>query len=264
MPILPADEPHQARHVAESFGADAERYDRARPRYPAAVIDRIVAALPGPDVLDVGTGTGIAALQFAAAGCRVLGVEVDPRMAAVARQRGLEVEVSGFETWEPAGRTFDGVVAGQTWHWIDPATGAAQAARVLRPGGRIALFWNVVQPPAGLAGAFAAVYRRVVPDLPYDPAADAVDSYARGLLKLADGLRDTGRFAEPDQWRHDWSHTYTRAQWLDLLPTFGGHHLLAEQQMADLAAGIGAAVDEAGGAFPAAYATLTLTAATRH
>ena len=50
-------EPHQARQVAESFGADAERYDRARPSYPGALVERIVAASPGPDVLDAGCGT---------------------------------------------------------------------------------------------------------------------------------------------------------------------------------------------------------------
>jgi hypothetical protein len=43
--------------VAESFGSDAERYDRARPSYPAALVERIVAASPGPGVLDVGCDT---------------------------------------------------------------------------------------------------------------------------------------------------------------------------------------------------------------
>jgi hypothetical protein len=63
MPAIPpgsvprsTPESHQAREVAESFGSDAERYDRARPSYPAAMVDRIVAASPGPDVLDVGCG----------------------------------------------------------------------------------------------------------------------------------------------------------------------------------------------------------------
>ena len=63
--------------MAESFGADAERYDRTRPRYPGALVERIIAGSPGLDVLDVGTGTGIAARQFQAAGCKVLGVEPD-------------------------------------------------------------------------------------------------------------------------------------------------------------------------------------------
>src|SRR5215831_1452321 len=183
--VRPADRaPHQHRQVAESFGADPERYDRARPRYPGALVDRIVAASPGPDVLDVGIGTGIAARQFQAAGCRVLGVDVDARMAGLARQRGLEAEVSAFEAWDPAGRTFDAVIAAQAWHWVDPVTGAAQAARVLRPGGRLAAFWNVMQPPPGMADAFAAVYRRVAPDLPFTPwSRPALDVYSGMFTK---------------------------------------------------------------------------------
>jgi ubiquinone/menaquinone biosynthesis C-methylase UbiE len=82
------NESHQYRQVAESFGADAERYDRTRPSYPAALVERIVAASPGPAVLDVGCGTGIAARQFQAAGCRVLGVDPDARMADLAGRAG--------------------------------------------------------------------------------------------------------------------------------------------------------------------------------
>jgi len=140
---------HRHRQVAESFGADAERFDRARPSYPVALVERIVAASPGPAVLDVGCGTGIAARQFQAAGCRVLGVDPDPRMAGLARQSGVEVEVAAFEAWDPAGRVFDAVIAGQAWHWVDPVAGAVKAAQVLRPGGRLAVFWNAFQPRPG-------------------------------------------------------------------------------------------------------------------
>lgn len=63
--------PHRAREVAESFGEDPLRYERTRPRYPDAMVQRVVAALPGLQVLDVGLGTGIAARQFQAAGCTV-------------------------------------------------------------------------------------------------------------------------------------------------------------------------------------------------
>jgi len=57
----PGLESHEYRQVAESFGADAEQYDRARPSYPGALVDRIVGGRAGLDVLDVGCGTGIAA-----------------------------------------------------------------------------------------------------------------------------------------------------------------------------------------------------------
>jgi SAM-dependent methyltransferase len=162
----PAQVSHLQRQVAEGFGAEAGRYDRARPSYPADLVERIIAASPGPDVLDVGCGTGISARLFAAAGCRVLGIDPDPRMAELARQRGTETEVAKFEDWEPAGRTFDAVVAAQAWHWVDPVAGAAKAAAVLRPGGRLAVFWNAFGPPEDLRAAFAGVYHRVLPDSP--------------------------------------------------------------------------------------------------
>ena len=59
-----------------------------------------------------------------------LGIGVDAPMAKSARQHGLEVET--FEDWDPAGRRLDAVAAGQTWHWVDPAAGAAKAAQVPR------------------------------------------------------------------------------------------------------------------------------------
>src|SRR5689334_20967558 len=96
-------EPHQARLVAESFGANAERYDRTRPRYPQALVNRIMAGARGREVLDVGVGTGVSARPFRAGGFRVFGVEVDPRMAAFARQDGFEVEVARFEDCDLAG-----------------------------------------------------------------------------------------------------------------------------------------------------------------
>src|ERR1700733_9233101 len=158
MPTLPPEparlESHQYRQGAEAVGVDPERYARARPSYPAALVGRIAAASPGPDVLDVGCGTGIAARQFQAAGCRVLGIEPDPRMADFARRSGLEVEVATFEGWDPADRTFDAVVAGTAWHWVDPAAGAAKAARILRPGGRLAPFHHVFPPAPEVTKAF--------------------------------------------------------------------------------------------------------------
>src|ERR1700677_18879 len=117
---LSASGSHRARTTAESFGSDAERYDRTRPRYPQVLVDRIVAESPGPDIVDVGIGTGVSAQLFQAAGSRVVGVEPDPRMAEFAQRRGFEVEVAKFEDWDQAGRTFDVLISGQAWHWVDP------------------------------------------------------------------------------------------------------------------------------------------------
>ncbi|MFE5331117.1 class I SAM-dependent methyltransferase [Embleya sp. NPDC056575] len=253
--------PHRHRETAESFGVDAERYDRTRPRYPQALVDRIVAAAPGPDILDVGCGTGIVGRRFRAAGCTVLGVDPDPRMAAWARGRGLDVEVATFEDWDPAGRAFDALVCGQAWHWVDPVAGAAKAARVLRPGGRLALFWNAASPAPELAASFAEIHRRLLPDslAPLPTPADIDRAYATMCAQAADGLRAAGAFAEPEQWRLDWRHTYTRDEWLDQVPTLGAYTRLAPDTSAELLAALGAAIDAAGGDVPVDYGTLTLT-----
>ena len=261
---MPTQRSHEAREMAESFGADARRYDRSRPRYPGIMVHAILADAPGPEVLDVGIGTGISALPFRAAGCRVLGVEVDERMAAIARDNGFEVDTAAFETWDPAGRAFDALISGQTWHWIDPVAGAAKAARVLRPAGRLALFWNVFDPAADVREAFAAVQRHVLPDAPLNPwARPALDGYTAILDHAADGLERTGAFCAPERWRFAWERDYTRDEWLDQLGTTGLTGRLAPEERTELLTRTGEAIDELGGSFSMPYVSVVLTAA-RH
>ncbi|MEO7195262.1 MAG: class I SAM-dependent methyltransferase [Pseudonocardiaceae bacterium] len=248
--------------MAESFGTDPERYDRARPRYPDALVQAVLAASPGFNVLDVGIGTGIAARQFHAAGCRVLGVDIDARMAEFARCGGLEVEVATFEAWDPAGRSFDALIAGQSWHWVDPVAGAAKAARALRPGGRLAVFWNVVQPSPEVAEAFSMVYRRVLPDSPRNFwVRPALDAYSVGFTKAADGIRGVGAFSDPEQWRFDWARSYNRDEWLEQLRTGGDASQIPPPQREELMAGTGAAIDQMGGSFTMRYTAVVITAA---
>jgi SAM-dependent methyltransferase len=255
--------------MAESFGVDAERYDRTRLRSPDAMVDRIVTASPGNDVLDVGCGTGIEARQFQAAGCTVLGVEPDTRMADFARRSGVEVEVATFEAWDAAGRTFDAVIAGTAWHWVAPVAGAAKAAQVLRPGGQLAAFWHVFEPPPEVAEAFAAVYRRVMPDSPFtappssdaQPTRSALDGYQALLTKAADGIREVDGFSDPEQWRFDWQQPYTRDEWLDQVPTHGALTQLPPDKLAEVLEGVGTAVDAIGGSFTMPYTTVVVTAA---
>ncbi|MHB1837600.1 MAG: class I SAM-dependent methyltransferase, partial [Solirubrobacteraceae bacterium] len=237
------------RPAAQSFGADPERYDRARPRYPEALIKRIAAEVHGGVVLDVGVGTGIVARQLQEAGCQVLGIDPDARLAAFARRSGVEVELSTFEAWEAGERKFDAIVSGESWHWVDPVAGAAKAAEVLRPGGRLAVFWNTGQPPARLDEAFHAVYRTVLPESLAARLERASIEAAQVAMcaRVTDGIRATGSFDEPEQWRFEWVQGYTREQWLDALLTTGG--VIAQEQLADLLQGVGEAIDAAGGRF---------------
>lgn len=250
------DDSHRDRSRAESFGAVAAQYDRARPSYPEALVRDLLMTNPH-DVLDVGCGTGKAGRLFAERGISVLGVEVDPAMAELARSHGLDVEVSGFEAWDDRGRRFELLISGQAWHWIDPAVGARRAREVLRPGGTVALFWNMDDVLDDDSAALDAVYKRVAPDLLDFRRTHRGGSRGRAeavaALELA-GFRDV---AERD---YPWQRIYTRDEWLDLLPTYSDHHLLPDDQRARLLAGIGTVIDEMGGTITASYGTHLISA----
>jgi SAM-dependent methyltransferase len=253
--------PHHHREIAESFGGEAERYDRARPRYPKELAEQILAGLPGNRTLDVGIGTGLSAIPFREAGADVVGVEVDERMAEVARARRFEVAVASFEQWDAEGRQFDAVVSGQTWHWIDPRGGARKARDLLRPGGRFAAFWNVADPPRDVALAFAEVYGSLDTGLPFVPwARPTSEGYDRILGTAAEGLRETRSFSEQRRLESEWQAVITRDAWLEQVPTMGGHNRIPEAQLVRLLRGLGEVVDENGGSFAMHYTTVALVA----
>lgn len=132
---------YEQRDRAESFGRGAERYDRTRPTYPAAMVEWLSSAGAGRAV-DVGCGTGQLARLLIESGWATTGVEADDRMAEVARSHGVTVEVATFEEWTGPTSAFDLVSSAQAWHWIDPKVGYAKAASHLVPGGRLAMIWN--------------------------------------------------------------------------------------------------------------------------
>ncbi|NUT46456.1 MAG: SAM-dependent methyltransferase, partial [Saccharothrix sp.] len=156
----------------------------------------------------------------------------------------------------------DAVVSGQTWHWVDPVAGAAQAARVLRPGGRLAVFWNVGRPPAELVEAFVDVYRRMLPEPLASRASSAYSQNGYGVFttKAVDGIRRAGGFGEPEEWRFEWDRTYTRDEWLDALPTSGAVALLSGSALDEIMTGVGAAIDAVGGVFTLRYTAVVVTA----
>jgi SAM-dependent methyltransferase len=223
---------HCERRRAESFGANAVRYDRCRPGYPAALIDELMAAAPRT-VLDVGCGTGKAGKLFLQRGCRVLGVEPDLRMAAVARHHGLEVEIARFEEWEPAGRSFDLLVSGQAWHWVEPAAGVAIAGSALRPGGWLAVFWNSLTHTPPVRAVLEAAYRDHAPELISNNIAlgtnPAPDS--SGHDQDQEAIASTGQFEAPARLRYEWVRTYTPELWLDELPTHSNHNGLSADRL---------------------------------
>jgi SAM-dependent methyltransferase len=250
---------HADRRRALSFGGVAARYDRARPGYPPALVDALLARGPGR-VLDVGCGTGKLGALLRERGCEVLGVEADERMAQVARQHGLEVEVAHFEHWDARGRTFDTVVSGQAWHWIDPVEGPRRAASALRCGGRLALVWNHLNHDSHVLAILSRIYERDAAELAATSMSlghERGDEFA-GHVAAVSG---SGLFGPIAAETFEWRMTYTRHRWIEFLCTTSDHILLDARTRRMLLADLARVIDqELGGQLGVGFRTYLLSA----
>jgi SAM-dependent methyltransferase len=151
-----------------SFDAWADDYDRYRPTYPDALFARIQRELElpqTPHVADLGAGTGRASAAMASIGWRVTAVEPGAPMLDVllqrAREDGLPIETvqatAEATGLEPA--AFDLATAAQAFHWFDKPAALAEMGRIVRPGGGLALFWNVRDEERS---PFVAEYHRIL------------------------------------------------------------------------------------------------------
>ena len=151
---------------ATSFGAAADVFDRARPSYPADAVDWILQSAP-VDVVDLGAGTGIFTRLLAGRG-NVIAVDPDPAMLAKITVPDVETLVGTAEHLPLEDDSADLIVAAQAWHWVDEALAIPEAARVLRPGGWLAMTWNT----RDLREPWIRALRDVVEDSPAEKVAD--------------------------------------------------------------------------------------------
>jgi ubiquinone/menaquinone biosynthesis C-methylase UbiE len=128
--------------LAQSFGAAAAEYERVRPEWPPAAVDRAAALLGlGRDakVVDLAAGTGKLTRLLAERFDRVVAVEPDERMRALAGDGAL---AGTAEAIPLADASADAVFVGDAFHWFDAPIALAEIARVLRPRGGLVLLWN--------------------------------------------------------------------------------------------------------------------------
>jgi SAM-dependent methyltransferase len=139
-----------ARDPKQRFSDRVDDYVRYRPGYPPGVADLLVARCglgPGRAVADVGSGTGIFSRLLLGTGARVYAVEPNAPMRAAAETalgddpRFHSVPGSAEATTLPAASA-DLATAAQAFHWFDPAKTRAELARIVKPGGFVALVWN--------------------------------------------------------------------------------------------------------------------------
>jgi SAM-dependent methyltransferase len=229
---------------ARSFDAVAELYDELRPRYPSALFDDLLALSDAPDapeVLEVGTGPGVATLPLAERGCRIVGLEPGSHLAAVARSRlvdfpAVEIRESTFEDAALDLGGFDLVVSASAWHWVDPAVGFDKAAQVLRPGGSLAVWWghgSIADPD--VRTDLRTVHERWAPNVgdsrygdgdgnPDDRVDDRQGRRRRSDMSRA--LAEHPDFGPAVARPHPFETTYDARQFVRLLDTYSDYRLL--------------------------------------
>jgi SAM-dependent methyltransferase len=136
-------DPDHAAH-ATSFGPVADIYERGRPPYPAAALDWLLPA-GRPRVVDLGAGTGKLTRQIRDRGLEVTAVEPSDGMLTQLRASvpGVTAVRGSAEKIPLPVASADVVLAAQAWHWVDSTAAVPEVARILTPGGRLGLLWNV-------------------------------------------------------------------------------------------------------------------------
>ena len=187
------------------FRRQAAVYARFRRDYTDPVYDAIAARAgdgAGRLAIDVGCGTGFVTASLARRGWRPVGVDLSAPMLASARAALPEAALirGRSEALPLRAATADLVTVGTAFHWMAPAPTLAEVARVLRPGGWMAVFWRITVPDSQAAEIVADVLARRGIDLPRGFTGDLAspDTFtgtaltAEARLRFESTLRLTG------------------------------------------------------------------------
>jgi len=181
------------RAAATGFARSVEAYERGRPDYPPeaiAYLQRELELRAGRTVVDLAAGSGKLTRQLVALGCEVIAVEpVDEMRAAIGA--GIRTLKGTAEAIPLPDASADAVTVAQAFHWFDGPKALAEIARVLRPGGALALVWN--RRPVESSPLHAAISEII------NPYRDDAPAHATGAW------RDAFASGELTEWTYAWS-----------------------------------------------------------
>lgn len=225
MPTI--DRSQRAVRRPESFDEVADLYAAARPAYPKALVDDLLALAAlrsGCRGLEIGAGTGQLTVPLAERGVRLIAVERGRNLARLLERRLVQFAhvsavVADFDEWDAPVDPFDVVVAATAFHWLNPSTRVSKCAGLLRPGGTLAIVhthWGCGEPHDRFTREGQRCYARWDPT--FDPGFRPPGP--EDLPDRNEELEASGFFDEVVHRRYVCRHTYDARAYCNLLGTF--------------------------------------------
>lgn len=178
-----------------TFDRVAALYDRARAAYPDSVVQEMIeiaGVQPGSRVLEVGCGTGQLTRSLVAYNLELTAIDPAPAAVGVARRNvgeSVEWQVTTFEDHMCREHTLDLIVSAGAFHWVDPDVGATKPARLLRPGGWLAIL--------AIGERYDEPFASALMDLWVEHSDDGGAWRYRTSPTIGDWLSASGLYAEP-------------------------------------------------------------------
>ena len=224
--LPPSDEPVDFRRQATSYAQYRQDYS---PGLYAAIAARTGAA-DGRHAADVGCGTGFVTAALRTRGWKAVGIDFSAPMLAEARRARLPLARAVAEAIPLRDASVALVTSGTAFHWFAPATTVAEFARVLVPGGYVALFWRYPAPGQPYMRLVADTLRSIgaaVPDVfegitvhPSNPFADSPLD-AEPPLTIATDLRFTAESFHGYIATLEWARRFAGARHDEFLDRLG-------------------------------------------
>lgn len=235
-------------------------YDAIRPRYPMPILQSIESyaqLTPESHIVEIGPGTGQASEYFINKGYRLTGIDLGPDLVAYcrnkfARHANADFVHASFEKWQPL-RTYDLMLAAQSFHWIEPQFGLQKAASLLVPNGTLALVWHLDESDeTEFWRRGFDLHRRYFPDIPGNQGAELRNHFNT----YRSALHNSKHFTAIGESELRWNAEYSADDWIKMRRTFSPDLQLAESDREQFYAALRALIDSLGGIFVRHYRTV--------